>query len=483
VSLHHHFALSHLKQPAMADLALLRRWSTATATATTKLRDSCTACASSKVKCTKEKPTCSRCAKRGTTCDYLATKRPGRKQPPHPFDPTNTPPNINPTHAFDTFSWSTTLSGTTPTSSASPTAVPQPLTNRDSILPASSDLFHGLLDTSLFSDLDPMSNDFSDFFAPSVSFPLLPDPPDTDLLNTPLTIFGDQNGNNNTIHNTNRSTNHNTNQNGISNNNNNNSSKDTVEDTIYLFGSESPSRTQRGHLPVAPPAQPPAPSAYPTPRSSLTAPSIRPSTTRPTEHNKESNNGTPPCTCLTRTLDLLKLLVARNVSPQASSCDLAVEDQLATVGAVNALNKRTIDALTRILQCACSTDTYLLTIASLVVFRMLNGYAQVAHDTAAAHNVDDDGEDLGRVAAQLVLGELHLVQGLVNQLALRLRACVSRRPSRQDKFGFLNESPSPTRASDTSPDFFYPMLDQLEPELRSRIRSLSFEVIALLQRD
>src|SRR5947208_442156 len=50
-----------------------------TAPAAPKLRDSCHACASSKLKCYKEKPTCSRCAKRGITCEYVATKRGGRK--------------------------------------------------------------------------------------------------------------------------------------------------------------------------------------------------------------------------------------------------------------------------------------------------------------------------------------------------------------------------------------------------------------------
>jgi hypothetical protein len=467
-----HFALL---EAAMADPAPLRRWSTATATATTKLRDSCSACASSKVKCTKEKPACSRCAKRGTTCDYLVTKRPGRKQPPHPIHLTTTPPNTNATHDFDSFSWSTTLSGSTAISSASPTAVQQTPTNGDIILPVSSELFHGLLspvDTSMFSDLDPMSTDFLDFISPSVSFPLLPDPPDVDLLNTPYAIFGDQNGDNN-------------NNNNSSNSNSN--SKDSVEDTIHFFGSEGLSNTQKGHLPVAPPGLASAPSAPPAPRSSLAVTSIRPFTTLSTEQHKGTNNGSPPCACLTRTLDLLKLLVACDVSPQASSCnqihDRVAEYQLATVDAVNAMNKQTIDALSHILQCACSTDTYLLTIASLVVFRMLNGYAQVAQAPAALNDVEYDGEDPGRVAAQSVLGELHLVQCLVNQLSSRLRACVSRRPCRQDNVGFFDESPSPTRASETSPAFFYPVLDQLESELRSRIRSLSSEIIALLQRD
>lgn len=45
-----------------------------------KLRDSCDACASSKVKCSKEKPNCYRCSERGLICQYLVTQKTGRKQ-------------------------------------------------------------------------------------------------------------------------------------------------------------------------------------------------------------------------------------------------------------------------------------------------------------------------------------------------------------------------------------------------------------------
>ena len=47
-----------------------------------KLRDSCDACASSKVKCHKEKPTCSRCSKRGVKCIYVSAKRGNRGRKP-----------------------------------------------------------------------------------------------------------------------------------------------------------------------------------------------------------------------------------------------------------------------------------------------------------------------------------------------------------------------------------------------------------------
>ncbi|OJJ77421.1 hypothetical protein ASPBRDRAFT_25088 [Aspergillus brasiliensis CBS 101740] len=44
-----------------------------------KLRDSCNACSASKFKYNRDKPICARCAKRGLACEYLVTRRAGRK--------------------------------------------------------------------------------------------------------------------------------------------------------------------------------------------------------------------------------------------------------------------------------------------------------------------------------------------------------------------------------------------------------------------
>ncbi|KAJ5888712.1 aflatoxin biosynthesis regulatory protein [Penicillium taxi] len=43
-----------------------------------KLRESCTSCAHSKIRCTKEKPICARCAERDLPCHYTESKRMGR---------------------------------------------------------------------------------------------------------------------------------------------------------------------------------------------------------------------------------------------------------------------------------------------------------------------------------------------------------------------------------------------------------------------
>ncbi|KAK4496183.1 hypothetical protein PRZ48_012163 [Zasmidium cellare] len=64
------------------------------AESTGRLRGSCECCAKSKVKCGKEKPTCARCAARGTQCIYLESRRPGRVAGQH-YGRTNPRPKID----------------------------------------------------------------------------------------------------------------------------------------------------------------------------------------------------------------------------------------------------------------------------------------------------------------------------------------------------------------------------------------------------
>lgn len=49
---------------------------------TVKLRESCKRCACSKIKCSKEKPTCARCALKGMACEYAVSRRTGRTSRP-----------------------------------------------------------------------------------------------------------------------------------------------------------------------------------------------------------------------------------------------------------------------------------------------------------------------------------------------------------------------------------------------------------------
>ncbi|KAF2464015.1 uncharacterized protein BDR25DRAFT_307430 [Lindgomyces ingoldianus] len=52
------------------------------------LRNSCEPCHVSKLRCSREKPVCARCAKNGMNCSYAPTKRPGRPRKVPPAAPT-----------------------------------------------------------------------------------------------------------------------------------------------------------------------------------------------------------------------------------------------------------------------------------------------------------------------------------------------------------------------------------------------------------
>jgi hypothetical protein len=177
---------------------------------------------------------------------------------------------------------------------------------------------------------------------------------------------------------------------------------------------------------------------------------------------------------------------------------------------VIAENKQTIEAISSMLQCPCSQDRYLLAIMSLVVFKVLGWYAaaareapvpddsrylsrprpdqglhcseQVLKSPAVVGSYCIDGADQGRMVAQLVLSELHRVQRLVNVLSQRLK-----RPGmRNEGVGTSNSAAADGRDlvcddERTSP-FSATLLDQLEADLRRRLRTLSAEIVDMLRR-
>ncbi|KAL6237524.1 Sterigmatocystin biosynthesis regulatory protein [Aspergillus navahoensis] len=64
---------------------------------TRKLRESCISCSRSKVKCNKEKPTCSRCVRRGLPCEYMVSRRTGRTRVIGVEQPKTAPPTTTTT--------------------------------------------------------------------------------------------------------------------------------------------------------------------------------------------------------------------------------------------------------------------------------------------------------------------------------------------------------------------------------------------------
>ena len=233
--------------------------------------------------------------------------------------------------------------------------------------------------------------------------------------------------------------------------------------------------------------------------------------------------GTPPpeprrC-CMSIALELLMQLF-----PNApTACTLPGSQPAActvpTMDSVISENKRIIEAISKLLDCPCSQDEYLLAIVSLVVFKIMAWYSAAAGDksmmdsgmsgnnpfvtrpeqggpssfgehvlhvptTIGSYCVD--GNDRSRMAAQLVLSELHRVQRLVNSLSkrlesIRVRNCSLPSPSSASSC-YGDSGDSQIMDAKVSP-LSAPTFAQLETDLRKRLRMVSSETIDILRRE
>jgi Aflatoxin regulatory protein len=199
---------------------------------------------------------------------------------------------------------------------------------------------------------------------------------------------------------------------------------------------------------------------------------------------------------------------------QAGTC------KLPTIESVISKNKQITEAISNMLDCPCLQDEYVVAIISLIVFKVMAWYAAAAGDKAltddgmgwsnhfAAYserqqnpssfgeqvvhlptiigNYCVDGNDQSRMAAQLVLSELHRVQRLVNLLSKRLEDIRLRNGGLS---GSSSGSSSVADSGDvqvvrmgTSP-LSGPTFYQLEADLRKRLRAVSSETIDILRRE
>jgi hypothetical protein len=167
--------------------------------------------------------------------------------------------------------------------------------------------------------------------------------------------------------------------------------------------------------------------------------------------------------------------------------------QLRTVQSVFEENEEAIAMITNMLQCPCSHDGYLLAIVELTVFKILGLYAAAAKPTPEEEVTDEiekrcssschfervlqrpdivdsyclgDG-DHGRITAQQVLSKLYRVQTLVSELSGRLKAVNSH--DETHAVGFVSP-------------FSPAMLNQLDINLRTRLRALYLEIVDLATR-
>ncbi|KAH9205955.1 hypothetical protein DL95DRAFT_470096 [Leptodontidium sp. 2 PMI_412] len=447
--------------------------SRAQAPTTSKLRDSCHACASSKVKCHKQKPSCSRCTKRGIECEYFTTKRPGRKRD-------HSHVNANKGRASDTievaqYPWLSIISSTTtdPTVPGS-NNISRPL-NLSPTSPRS--------DNNLFSDEQPNSGIFSMPYEFS-----------------PSGLLGISNE-----------------FDGFFNSPTNFSELDTLDHVFLSQGSNDIAKLlipdDTDHEPLSD-------------MSSVNHSNASKATSSPNEQSLSSNNtsvshASDSCMCLVQALDIMKKVSSSTdlVSPKISSGDglsdfsdilPGVTIQVPSAHHIVLGNKETIEVLTTMLQCSCREDGYLLMVLAMIVCRIVGRYAAAAfkHPEEGEEGIEGsgvststkdhkrrpsdcsvDGEELRRrMAAQLILIELHRVQRFINELSLRLQAH-GRASADSNNEGILRVGDSkwemqvstPVEHLITAAPFSATGFAQLETDMRKCLSTLSSEIIKMLR--
>ncbi|KAL4979589.1 aflatoxin regulatory protein-domain-containing protein [Aspergillus desertorum] len=418
-----------------------------------KLRGSCHACALSKLKCSQDKPTCARCIKRGTTCQYLASKRAGRKQgsrassfKPSPIKKTDYPTSgEKDDDRRELIEASTELMQYALQQDRNVEAYRRNHCHQRT--PSYPESIPSLLSsagpgTSATSPLTFEPPDYDGFLASPISLSML-DAPDMDYFPGADMSVSDVDG---------------------------------FPDPSSFFPPGEPIPMPEDNIVrlgfVHSPIQTNLPSVPLTPGVTST--------------------GTPQqCFCFSRALTLL-----RELFPNSSLYCVATSNDTGgtsspTIQQVIAKNEQTLQEATEIIECFCSEDGYTLTIITLAVFKVLAWYSAVAHVSPArehsqtSEQIDRtaavirgyhiEGEDRDRMAAQLVLGELHRVQRLVSSLYQRLKD--------QGSCGTLASSRI-RGVNSIGHDLGLPfhLLDRLAVDLGARLRGLSSEIVDQLRR-
>lgn len=470
---------------------------TSVAGTTNKLRDSCQACALSKVKCPKEKPTCSRCSSRNLACQYIFTRRPGRRRDP---DRRQSNAGVSTKSASSIVTENglpkqkDTIQALQPSVGAcflSPSITPPAASNnyfdmspQNSSIPESprpghvfateaADVFSVLGEADMFSSMADFGSDGNDveFMMSAMDSPFGMPVMDSHAMAEAHHDIG---------------------------------SLLIPPQGINIDVPSSDISSSIG--PISAPS-----------RTNSFAPDIQALAAGQAEVTLASD--TSPCGCLTQSLDLLKTLSA----PPASHTDLSASEPQETPGALTygsshsvlIENKQSIEAVSERLTCTiCSGDNFLLAVLSMTVLKILERYAAAARaqQSSGVRPSDSEAEkasrlassilasskdqmmvlsrtyntprNRGRKAAQLVLSELHRVQRLVNQLSPKL----IRRPGGADRRG--PEQPPELelwgrrdvpRGYDydrglTAP-FSATTLGQMESDVRKSLSALSSEII------
>lgn len=484
-----------------------------------KLRDSCNGCASSKLKCTKEKPTCARCSRRGIVCEYTASKRSGRTS--HFASISNVQPDRSPrmgnnqtnntnrtrqeSYRSPPVSRTSLLIPPLPSGPSSTTC----FSSEQHSLHPSQDLWSSVLSPPAstgsdngFSSLMPMGNDFNQMFSPGLlSTPDCEVPPGQQSSSNdcmPVDNLGDFLSDRDQFLSNDCSA-------GLS------SSISDFNSILDSSDMEEPPPLHQTTLSVTPPVS----------NSNEMSSS---------EHglfwNQElSASGMPGFEavsskqhsgCLTIALEFLMGLFVTAPTACMQPGMQSRTSKPPTIESVISKNKETIEAISNMMDCPCTQDDYIVTVLSLIVLKVMAWYSAAAsvkstpddamswsdpfNDHLKRERQSSFGEqvlhqpqttednDYSRKAAQLVLSELHRVQRLINLLSkrlevIRLRNGDSSNSSSGSKASSVSGSSDPTslpkRASTLSGSTF----SQLETDLRKRLRSVSSDTLDILRQE
>jgi hypothetical protein len=402
------------------------------------MRTSCHACAFSKLRCSGDKPSCARCAKKGLPCEYMAAKRGGRKPTvnkatgavdQHVFGALHAASHAQGTPqgraATQAVMYSTpsqhsanTTSNTTSTS-VSPVLRPTP---EGSLSPfqATYQTMPSYFDPTMLSSFDqPLAStstatdsDLGDYFPLSQDLDMLtadflPMDFDTSAADFQFNASADPMDT---------------------------TACDLFADFISAPGQKAPCGPNTDFQ------------LFPAARSAKSSPS-----------------------CLVRALELL-----RQYSP--SSCQDSTSST-PSLPIVIAQNGATIEAASALLECPCSRDGYQLVLVALIVFKALTWYnaavrqeshsRQTSVSNKTPGGIASDGEENPkRAAAQAVLVESHRVRKLIEQTSLRLRARIE-----------ADEAEQTTGGGGFALPFSAAMYSQLDAALMGQLRVLSLDMI------
>jgi hypothetical protein len=252
----------------------------------------------------------------------------------------------------------------------------------------------------------------------------------------------------------------------------------------------------------------PDPAAFFTPEDSLQMPEDNLSKSSPVPESQtlstDMPSSPPPidlytpasilqCSCFSRSLALLRELFPNRTACCATSSqnNEYSTNPPPTIQQVITQNEKTVTEIGQILDCYCSQDGYTLTIITLTVLKVLAWYGAVAQESRAAgeqqiHAEQMDrapvvigsyhlnGDEQSRMAAQLVLSELHRVQRVVNAL--------SEQPQSQGLQESVGGRPDSTCLDGHESVLPVHLLDQLAADLRARLRGLSGQIVDRLRR-